>query len=97
MKLVWHPLAEDELNEVAAYYETQGGSGLALAFLCEAERVVALVAGRPAAGRLLRDEIRCWRLRTFPYSIVYRDKGDHLRILAMAGDRRRPLYWRGRS
>lgn len=97
MKLVWHPLADDELNDVAAYYEGQDRPGLAAAFLNEAERVAALIAERPAAGRLLRDDVRCWRLHTFPYALVYRDKGDHIRILAVAGDRRRPFYWQDRA
>ncbi len=97
MKLVWHPLAEDELNDVAAYYRRQDGPELALAFLNEAERVAALIAKRPAAGRALRDGIRCWRLRSYPYAIVYRAKADHVRLLAVAGERRRPFYWRGRS
>jgi plasmid stabilization system protein ParE len=97
MRLIWHPLAEDELNDVAAYYEDRDGSELAVAFLTEAQRVATLILQRPGGGRSLRDGVYCWRLRTFPYALVYRDKGDHIRILAVAGDRRRPFYWQKRS
>jgi toxin ParE1/3/4 len=97
MKLIWHPLAEAELNEVAAYYDGQDRPGLAAAFVDEAERVAALILEHPGAGRLLRDDVRCWRLRTFPYALIYRDKGDHVRILAVSGDRRPPFYWQKRA
>jgi toxin ParE1/3/4 len=97
MRLAWHALAEEELNEVAAFYEGQDRPGLAASFLNEAERVTVLIAGTPGAGRLLRDNVRCWRLHGFPYAIVYREHGDHVRLLAVAGERRRPFYWERRS
>lgn len=50
MRDVWHPLAEDELNEVAAYYDSHDRPGLAAAFLDEAERVTKLVVEQPGAG-----------------------------------------------
>ena len=97
MSITWHPLAEEELNEVASYYDRQDRRGLAVAFLTEAERVVALLAQRPDAGRILGEGVRCWRLRSFPYAVVYRPKGAGVRILAVAGERRRPSYWRSRA
>jgi toxin ParE1/3/4 len=97
MNTVWHPLAEDELNEVATFYHRRDERELAAKFLDEAERVTKLIAEAPAAGRQLRGGVRCWRLRTFPYSIIYRDQGDHIRILALAGDKQRPFYWSERA
>ena len=97
MKLVWHRLAEDELNDVAVYYRNRGGPDLALAFLNEARRVANLVAQRPNAGRDLRSGVQSWRMRVYPYAIVYRVIADHIRVLAIAGDRQRPFYWHRRS
>jgi toxin ParE1/3/4 len=35
--------------------------------------------------------------RAFPHSIVYRDVGDKLVVIAVAPFRRKPDYWGGRS
>jgi hypothetical protein len=37
-----------------------------------------------------------WLLARFPYSILYRVRADHIRVLAIAHQNRRPFYWRGR-
>jgi toxin ParE1/3/4 len=39
---------------------------------------------------------RRWKLARFPYSIIYLGT-EHVRVIAIAHDRRRPGYWRGRS
>jgi hypothetical protein len=50
-----------------------------------------------------QSESRSWswsslvRDRTFPYAIVYGDNGDHIRILALAGNRQRPYSWVDRA
>ena len=93
MTVRWHPRAEDELNDVAAFYVERDLRAVAIAFIEEARRVVELARTKPSAGAPLRGGLRRWRLRTYPYSIIYRDKVDHIRILAVAGDRQRPFYW----
>ncbi len=93
MKALWHPRAEVELNDVAAFYVARDVPEVAVAFLNEAQRIERLIREKPSAGRPLRDGIRTWRLRTFPYALIYRDKADHVRILAVAGERQRPFYW----
>jgi len=35
-------------------------------------------------------------LTRFPYSLIYTESGDEIRILAVAHHSRRPGYWRGR-
>lgn len=34
-----------------------------------------------------------YRLRQFPYKIVYIIEGDQIQVVAIAHDRRRPGYW----
>ena len=38
-----------------------------------------------------------FRLRRFPFSLIYTVMGDQLRILAVAHHSRRPGYWRNRE
>jgi plasmid stabilization system protein ParE len=35
-------------------------------------------------------------VKRFPYSVFYRLREDHVRILAVAHQKRRPFYWRKR-
>ena len=96
LPVVFHELAERELNDAASYYYAQERPGLGEAFLAEVERVLRLLSGRPMAGSSVREDIRRWRLRRFPYSVVYRIRADHVRVLAIAAHKRRPSYWHGR-
>jgi plasmid stabilization system protein ParE len=97
MKVIWHPLAETELNEAANHLLEQDQPGLARRLILEAQRSVAMLSEVPGGGRLLRDGIRSWHLRVFRYSLIYRVGTDHVRILAVAHDRRRPYYWKSRG
>jgi plasmid stabilization system protein ParE len=96
LPIVFHELAERELNDTAAYYYAQERPGLGEAFLAEVERVIHLMAEKPTAGTAVREDIRRWRLRRFPYAVIYRIRADHVRILAIAAHKRRPSYWLGR-
>jgi hypothetical protein len=35
-------------------------------------------------------------IHRFPYSLVYRVQGGRIRVIAVAAQRRRPGFWRGR-
>ncbi|WP_438003790.1 hypothetical protein [Sorangium sp. So ce321] len=45
----------------------------------------------------MENDVRWWLVRRFPYSVLYRVRDDHIRILAIAHQNRRPFYWRGRQ
>jgi plasmid stabilization system protein ParE len=95
LPVTFHELAEEELNEAAAYY-AEARPGLGEAFLNEADRAVQALASSPLAGTVVDKDVRWWLLSRFPYSILYRARPDHIRVLAVAHQKRRPLYWRGR-
>lgn len=95
LPVIFHELAEEELNEAAAYY-AKARPGLGDAFLNEAQRAVDALALSPLAGTVVDKDVRWWLLSRFPYSILYRVRLDHIRVLAIAHQKRRPLYWRGR-
>ena len=93
--VVFHELAERELNEAAAYYAL-ARPGLGEAFLAEVQHAIEALVAAPLAGRAVDNDIRWWIVRRFPYSLLYRIREDHIRILAIGHQKRRPFYWRGR-
>jgi len=97
LPVVFHKLAERELNDTAAYYAATERPGLSEAFLAEVERVVGLLAETPMAGTAVHGDTRRWHLGRFPYAIIYRRCADHVRVLAIAALKRRPSYWHGRT
>jgi toxin ParE1/3/4 len=96
-RVVFHPLAEQELVDVASYYEEQN-QGLGLDYLTEVEGAINLLMRYPAAGVVVRGFVRRLILPKFPYSLLYRVVDDDLiRILAIAHHKRKPVYWIGRE
>jgi plasmid stabilization system protein ParE len=96
MVAAFHDLAKVELNEAALYYEAKS-SGLGAAFLAEVERSVAALVEHPAASPVISGLVRRRMLRRFPYGLLYRVRGERIRILAVMNLRRRPAYWVGRT
>lgn len=95
LPVIFHELAENELNEAAAFYaETRPGLGEA--FVAEVQRAVDALGASPFAGAEVEKGVRWWLVARFPYSVLYRVRDDHIRILAIAHQKRRPFYWRGR-
>jgi plasmid stabilization system protein ParE len=92
-----HPLAQEELVAGAVHYSTQVDAALGQAFIEEFNKAVALLCEHPMLGPPWRGTLRRLPMRRFPYSLVYHVDHESLRILALAHQRRRPGYWRGRS
>jgi toxin ParE1/3/4 len=89
--------AELELVEGAAYYAREANADIANEFVSEFERSAKLLADFPKLGATWRGRIRRLPLRRFPYSIVYCLSDSEVRILAVAHQRRRPGFWKGRA
>lgn len=96
MNVSFHPLAEQELNDAARYYDLES-SGLGAAFLAETQRCCDAIIEYPEAGQIARRTIRRRLLRRFPYAVLYTIRPDVVRVLALMNLRRRPAYWVGRS
>jgi hypothetical protein len=91
----FHELAEIELNDASIFFESKR-EGLGLRFLAAMEAAVTHIQEHPQASPIIIEDIRRKVLRRFPYSIFYSIKPDLIRILAVASQKRRPFYWRGR-
>lgn len=97
MKASVSAAAEQELTQAALFYAQQVNAELGRALIAEFERSVDLLRSHPMLGAAWRGVTRRLPLRRFPYSIVYLLHDAELRIVALAHQRRKPGYWRGRS
>ena len=87
----FHPDAEREFAEAAAWYQER--AGLALDFITAVRNRIEEVRKAPHRWRLVHGVRRAFVGR-FPYAIVYREASDDaLEILAVAHFKRRPGYW----
>lgn len=89
--------AEHELTQGALYYAREANIELGQEFLSEFERSVGILLDYPKLGATWRGATRRLPLRRFPYSIVYELRGAEVRVIALAHQRRKPGYWKGRT
>ena len=90
-----HEAAEAEINEAADFYDIES-SGLGSVFIDEIQRAIVNISEFPEAAPLIRGRVRKRPIAKFPYSMVYSVRPNEIRILAVAHQKRRPFYWRGR-
>ena len=95
MLATFNELAEAELNDAIAYYETEQ-VGLGAAFLAEIRRSTATIIEYPKASPIIHGTVRRRLCERFPYALLYEHHVDHIRILAVMHLKRRPNYWIGR-
>jgi plasmid stabilization system protein ParE len=95
MRFFNDPATEKELHDAVAYYEQQQ-LGLGDRFLDEFERVANLLTEHPELGARVGLNVRFFMLDRFPFRLVYAVEDSGIRIIAVAHQKRRPDYWRGR-
>ena len=86
-----------ELEDAVAYDETKEAD-LGTRVLVELDDAVARVVAFPAAAPYVqavpeRHGLRWVRLASFPRKVVYTVQGQHLVIVAVFHEARRPGYW----
>jgi len=90
-----HESAEIEINEAVDFYEMEC-RGLGNVFIDIIESAIESIFLFPEASQVLQGEVRRKVLHKFPYSVLYSVRPDEIRILAVAHQKKRPFYWRGR-
>jgi plasmid stabilization system protein ParE len=90
-----HETAEAEINEAADFYDLEN-PGLGNVFLDEVEHAIEAISRYPEVAPVVRNGMRKKHLMKFPYSLIYSVRSDEVRLLAVAHQKRRPFYWRGR-
>ena len=97
MTFWFHPEAEAEHLETVVYYETRH-AGLGALYLAAFEQALDSVRDNAHRYRIVHEPgIRRVPLARFPLSIIYREAGERVEILAVAHHKRRPAYWIARS
>jgi hypothetical protein len=88
----YHRLAESELVESAKFYERRR-EFLGDNFLDLIGETLVKIQANPDLGKPGKFSTRSWKVRRFPFRIVYLDQAEHLWIVAVAHLSRKPNYW----
>ncbi|MCA9094567.1 MAG: type II toxin-antitoxin system RelE/ParE family toxin [Planctomycetaceae bacterium] len=94
-----HVLAEARLEgaEASLWYEDQR-IGLGEQFLAALQAAFDRIADDPSSLARLemysgRYDVRRYRLKGFPYGVIFYIQGEDVVVVAVCHARRRPLYW----
>jgi plasmid stabilization system protein ParE len=96
MEIVFHPSARAELDASVDFYEACL-AGLGARFLAAVQEATERIANSPDAGSPLPGGFQKRLVTGFPFSIMYRTWGEHVLVVAVAHQHRRPDYWRRRG
>jgi plasmid stabilization system protein ParE len=77
--------------EVERYDEQRSGFGAGL--VKEIDDVLRRIAAFPEIGPPFVEATRRVLFRTFPFALIYTIRPTELIVLALAHQRRQPLYW----
>lgn len=97
MRIELHPAARREFHLAVDWYIVEAGQPVAARFIEEFENLQTLLRDNPEVGALARNAARRFIFRHFPYTLVYRIRGELIEILALAHHSRQPDYWIGRA
>ena len=89
------PEASREVEDAFEWYLDRSAQA-AEAFLREIDRAVAVVVGAPHVWPRFEAGTRRYLLQRFPYSVIYRETGSGIEVIAVAHHKRRPRYWNRR-
>lgn len=92
MRVLFSDLALRELEDAAEYLELEF-EGLGSGFRAEVKSAAERIGRHPSAWSVERGEVRKCLLHRFPYKLLYSFESDHILILAVAHQHRRPDYW----
>lgn len=91
-KVIFNELAKYEFGDAVEFYELEQ-SGLGGRFKEEIKKSIKRIVGYPNAWSVERGEIRKYLVHKFSCKILYSIEQDHICIIAVAHQHRRPNYW----
>ena len=91
-------LHEEAFAEVQAAYDWYATRNPAAAagFIDELDNAVEQIGTFPEAGISYLLGTRRYVMRRFPFTVIYRDRGNRIEVVAVAHGRRKPGYWKKR-
>ena len=94
--VIFDPDARAEFLDAVRYYE-ECQEGLGRRFRLSIVSAVQHISETPFLYRILKAPFRRYLLPKFPYSIIYSIEPDHIHIIAVAHNKRKPGYWVNRG
>ena len=96
MRVVFTRLARQELEDAIRYYELEY-SGVGRRFKEEVRKATLRIAAYPQAWSIECGDVRKCLLHKFPYKLMYSVEENHILVIAVAHQHRKPDYWVGRD
>ena len=96
LEVVFRPAARAEFDGGALWYEDRE-PGLGAQFVAEIDHAVDPAAKYPDRYPIKHNEIRCVRVRRFPYSVFYIAEAEQIVVLAIFHASRDPAVWQARA
>ncbi|NWF35376.1 type II toxin-antitoxin system RelE/ParE family toxin [Mariprofundus sp. KV] len=91
MQIIFSSLAKSELDDASRFYEIEF-AGLGQQFKDEVRKAALRIAEYPKAWSTEQGEVRKCLLHRFPYKILYSIEHDHIFVIAIAHQHRKPDY-----
>ena len=92
MRVIFTRLARQELEDAVRFYELEY-SGLGRKFKEEVRKAALRIAAYPEGWSIERGNVRKCLLHKFPYKLLYAVDENHVLIIAVAHQHRKPDYW----
>jgi len=94
MRVIFTRIARQELEDAVRYYELEY-AGLGSKFKEEVRKAALRIATYTKSWSIERGNVRKCLLHRFPYKVMYSLEEDHILVIAIAHQHRRPDYWVG--
>ncbi len=94
--IIFHPDTLDEVKNYYDWYQSQV-NGLGDDFLLELEEAYKIIMELPDTWPKFQKGFRRFLLKKFPFSVIYKFKGNSIFIVAVMHNSRKPKYWQERT
>ncbi|MCW1914304.1 type II toxin-antitoxin system RelE/ParE family toxin [Luteolibacter sp. GHJ8] len=89
MRVEFNPLVEQDISAAADWYREAGGN-VAARFLSELRLAFEEIGEHPERFHFDATEWRRFNMRGFPYHILFREKAESIRVMAVRHNRQSP-------
>jgi plasmid stabilization system protein ParE len=96
MRIVYSQGAQRDFQEGLQWYRKRSDKA-AEGFITSMEQTLERITAHPERFRLVTENIRQAHFKRYPYSLIFRDLPDLIKVYAVAHDKRRPGYWQHRT
>lgn len=95
-ELIFHPDVSKEVQASFVWYQKQA-EGLGNDFVNELETGFGAITEMSETWPKFQNGFRRFLLSKFPFSIIYKSKGESIFVVAVMHNSRKPGYWQNRT